>query len=118
MEETPIAYAIPAFFRLCDWANRPNLIIIDNEYHYLKITLEALPEYAQDADRIFLMVGEDEVSRSVYENYLKNDVWNGIPAVKNGNVYLLEGSKGWGTYDPLGLEFELAESVSVLRQAP
>ncbi len=83
---------------------------------YLEISLELLPDYAADADRIFLLVSTDEKSQSVFDGYTRNPLWNTLPAVQNDKVYLL--TTEWGWYNPVGLAWELENVVKVLHPTP
>lgn len=80
---------------------------------YLEISLELLPDYAADADRIFLLLSPDEKSQSVFGAYTSNPLWQTLPAVQNERVYHL--TTEWGWYNPIGLAWELENVVELLQ---
>ncbi|KQY87814.1 hypothetical protein ASD24_08260 [Paenibacillus sp. Root52] len=55
---------------------------------YKEIAAEALHQYA--GDRVFLMLPEDPIARQATEALMQSAAWQGLNAVKNGHVYLLE----------------------------
>jgi len=79
---------------------------------WLEISFELLPDYAADADRIFLSLSDDDDTQAAYESYINNPLWQMLPAVQKDQVYLLGPS--WGWYNPIGLEWELEQVVELL----
>ncbi|MFE1629827.1 ABC transporter substrate-binding protein [Brevibacillus reuszeri] len=60
------------------------------------VSLERLPEFA--GDRIFILNPTDEEPKRSTEALLKSRIWNDLPAVKNGNVHLIEAQQwNWGS---------------------
>ncbi|WP_313894067.1 AraC family transcriptional regulator [Psychrobacillus sp.] len=70
--------------------------IIDEEEGYKEITIDLLGDYA--GDRIFMLLSENLESRLATEELIKSPLWNNLPAVKNGYVYLVDATK-WNSGD-------------------
>lgn len=81
---------------------------------WLEISFELLPDYAADADRIFLSLSDDADTQAAYESYTTNPLWQTLPAVQNDQVYIL--NAGWGWYNPIGLEWELDAVTELLKK--
>ncbi|WP_249898810.1 ABC transporter substrate-binding protein [Paenibacillus sp. PK3_47] len=78
---------------------------------WTEISLEVLPEYA--GDHIFLVKpSESEEALKMSEELQNNPVWKNMPAVKNGQAYVV-GSR-WALNDPLTLDWLLDEMAGVL----
>ncbi|HEU4328233.1 MAG TPA: ABC transporter substrate-binding protein [Roseiflexaceae bacterium] len=75
-----------------------------------KFSLELLPEL--DADILLLMpeINGAETARAMQ----KNPLWQGLPAVKSGNVYTLEGYSHWLTYGILANERAIDDVLATL----
>jgi iron complex transport system substrate-binding protein len=77
------------------------------------MSVELLPEYA--GDRIFLVQDDgDEVAQEATDALTNGTIWQSIPAVQNGKVYLVPGR--WGLNDPLTLDWLLDEMAKVLAE--
>jgi iron complex transport system substrate-binding protein len=79
-----------------------------------EISLELLEDYA--ADRIFLVVNRDNADvSSVLEELEKNPIWANIPAVKNGQAYVV--GPRWALNDPLTLDWLLDEMTALITKS-
>lgn len=75
------------------------------------ISLESLPEFT--GDRIFLVTKDDsEEAKQAVEEIINGPIWSKIPAVKNGQAYVVD--KRWSLNDPLTLDYLLDEMTSLL----
>ena len=74
------------------------------------ISVELLPDYA--GDRIFLVQTNDADAQKATEALLNGAIWQSLPAVQNGKVYLV--SARWALNDPLTLDWLLDEMAAVL----
>lgn len=72
------------------------------------ISEEAIPEFAESADYIFILV-EDPSDETRYEE-LKDSVWANLEAVENDQVILVE-SKKWNDYNVTTMEWQLDDIV-------
>lgn len=73
------------------------------------ISLEVLPQYL--GDHVFVYVNSQEDAKEV----LNSPIWQGAPAVKNGNVYMYgEFDDEFVMEDPYSLEMQLDKIVKVL----
>ncbi|WP_375106244.1 ABC transporter substrate-binding protein [Lysinibacillus fusiformis] len=73
------------------------------------ISLEVLPEYL--GDHVFVYVNSQEDA----EEILNSPIWQGAPAVKNGNVYMYgEFDDEFVMEDPYSLDLQLEKVVNVL----
>ncbi len=80
-----------------------------------EISLELLEDYA--GDRIFLVVNRDNVDvSSVLEEMVRNPIWEKLPAVQNGQAYVVE--QRWALNDPLTLDWLLDEMPELITAAP
>lgn len=73
------------------------------------ISQEAIPNYAKDADYIFILAPIGGSDASVKD--LLNGVWKVIPAVKAKHVYLVENKK-WSDYTIATRLYQLKDSVA------
>lgn len=64
---------------------------IDNGKGYIEISLDLVPEYA--GDRIFILLSDNPISRLATEELINSSIWQSLPAVKNGYVYLVDAQK-------------------------
>lgn len=79
---------------------------------WLTISLEKLPELA--GDHIFLVTQDaNEASRKGVEELIQNSVWKSLPAVQNGQAYVV--SNRWAFNDSVTLEWLLDEMPKVLK---
>lgn len=69
---------------------------------------EAVPEFAEGADYMFLLV-EDPSDEEKY-NELKNTVWQNLKAVENDQVFLVD-STTWSDWNVTTMEWQLADIV-------
>lgn len=83
----------------------------DDSFVSQQLSLEVLPDFA-DADRIFVIVNDEE-SKSALENLQESSVWNGLPAVKNKQVY--EIGNRLSTKDVSTLDWALDEVPLLLK---
>lgn len=73
------------------------------------ISLEVLPDYL--GDHVFVYVNSPEDAKEI----LNSPVWQGAPAVKNGNVYMYgEFGDEFVMEDPYSLELQLEKIVHIL----
>ncbi|MYL41369.1 ABC transporter substrate-binding protein [Virgibacillus massiliensis] len=97
--------------------NAPEKVIeVTKEEGWASISLEAVPEYLEEADHIFMGVRETENGDTEER---KSDVtsltmWENLPAVKDGNVYEYEVNNMYFT-DPIALEHQLDFIVDSLK---
>ncbi|WP_248547991.1 AraC family transcriptional regulator [Paenibacillus odorifer] len=75
--------------------------ILDEELGFAEVDPIRLPAYA--GDHIFMFIPERKDSRAAMERLLDSSLWNTLPAVRQGHVYLLDGSK-WNSSDALTRE--------------
>ncbi|OMD52002.1 AraC family transcriptional regulator [Paenibacillus odorifer] len=75
--------------------------ILDEELGFAEVDPTRLPAYA--GDHIFMLIPERKDSRAAMERLLDSSLWNNLPAVRQGHVYLLDGSK-WNSSDALTRE--------------
>ncbi|ETT45050.1 HTH-type transcriptional regulator ybbB [Paenibacillus sp. FSL H8-237] len=75
--------------------------ILDEELGFAEVDPTRLPAYA--GDHIFMFIPERKDSRAAMERLLDSSLWNTLPAVRQGHVYLLDGSK-WNSSDALTRE--------------
>ncbi|MGN7759878.1 iron-hydroxamate ABC transporter substrate-binding protein [Paenibacillus sp. 22594] len=71
------------------------------------ISKEVLPDY--DADAIFVIISTGKQAKSSFEELEKNPVWQNLKAVKNNQVYLLDGQK-WLDYSSIGQRLALDDA--------
>ncbi|MEK8132638.1 ABC transporter substrate-binding protein [Paenibacillus filicis] len=74
------------------------------------ITAEQLPDYAS-ADRLFLLTFTNDVE--FVKQVEESSLWKNLPAVKNGRVYTIP-EEIWFTYDPLSIDRQLDDAISLL----
>jgi iron complex transport system substrate-binding protein len=84
----------------------------DPDELWQSLSIELLPDYT--GDRIFLVVGSDEVAQQAATALINGPIWQSIPAVQNGKVYLV--NERWGLNDPLTLDWLLDEMAAVLTE--
>jgi len=83
------------------------------KFNQQKISLEVLPEYA--ADHMIVMVNDlKEQEQQLYE-IQNSSIWKGLPAVQNNQVYFIERNQ-WLSYDPISLQGQLQDVVSIFEQ--
>ncbi|MBP1990510.1 ABC transporter substrate-binding protein [Paenibacillus eucommiae] len=75
--------------------------ILDAKLGYKEIRPSLLPQYA--GDRIFMLLPENPVSRQAAEDMIQSSLWQSLPAVRNGYVYLIEEAQ-WNFADALTRE--------------
>ncbi|MEF3302129.1 ABC transporter substrate-binding protein [Paenibacillus sp. GYB003] len=79
---------------------------------WVTISMEKLPELA--GDHIFLVTQDaNDASRKGVEELIQNSVWKNLPAVKNGQAYVV--SNRWAFNDSVTLEWLLDEMPKVLK---
>lgn len=74
---------------------------------YAVISKEVLPDF--DADAIFVIISKGDEAKSSFEEMEKNPVWQGLKAVKNKHVYILDGQK-WLDYSSIGQSMALDDA--------
>ncbi|WP_391574302.1 ABC transporter substrate-binding protein [Cohnella sp.] len=67
---------------------------------FLDISEELIPEYA--SDNIFVLVQDNDESRTEADRLLQSPLWGTLPAVQKGKVYVV--SNEWNTDNLLALE--------------
>lgn len=75
--------------------------IVDQGLGFREVDPAQLHSYA--GDRVFMLIPEREDSRAAMELLLRTPLWNSLPAVQQGRVYMLEGAK-WNSGDALTRE--------------
>jgi iron complex transport system substrate-binding protein len=78
---------------------------------YAVISQEILPDF--DADAIFMIVNKDEEAKKIAEQLQDNPIWQGLKAVKNNQVYVLNGNP-WLDYSSLGHKIALDNAVELM----
>lgn len=71
---------------------------------YQVVSQEVLPDY--DADAILVMISKGADAQKVYKQLEGNAVWQGLKAVKQGHVYMLDGQP-WLDYSAMGHKIAL-----------
>lgn len=79
--------------------------IVDEPYQV--ISQEVLPDF--DADAIFVIVSTGNEAKNNFEMLQDNPVWQGLKAVKNNRVYVLDGQK-WLDYSSIGQSMALDDA--------
>ncbi|WP_229263523.1 ABC transporter substrate-binding protein [Cohnella cholangitidis] len=69
-------------------ATAPIQKVLDANTGFEQISLEALPDYA--GDRIFILTPDSEEAQKSTEEMFKSNIWLGLPAVKNNQVYTID----------------------------
>lgn len=75
--------------------------ILDEGLGFAEVDPERLHAYT--GDYIFMLIPERKDSRVAMERLLQSSLWNSLPAVRQGHVYLLDGNK-WNSSDALTRE--------------
>lgn len=71
---------------------------------YQVVSQEVLPDY--DADAILVIISKGADAQKVYKQLEGNAVWQGLKAVKQGHVYMLDG-QSWLDYSAMGHKIAL-----------
>lgn len=71
---------------------------------YQVVSQEVLPDY--DADAILVIISKGADAQKVYKQLEGNTVWQGLKAVKQGHVYVLNGQP-WLDYSAMGHKIAL-----------
>lgn len=71
---------------------------------YQVVSQEVLPDY--DADAILVIISKGADAQKVYKQLEGNAVWQGLKAVKQGHVYMLDGQP-WLDYSAMGHKIAL-----------
>ncbi|OMF37099.1 iron-hydroxamate ABC transporter substrate-binding protein [Paenibacillus sp. FSL H8-0548] len=71
------------------------------------ISQEVLPDF--DADAIFVIISKGNEAQARFDELAKNVVWQNLKAVKNNQVYVLDGQK-WLDYSSLGHSMALDDA--------
>ncbi|MFN0224320.1 ABC transporter substrate-binding protein [Paenibacillus sp. KR2-11] len=74
---------------------------------YETVSQEVLPDYNPDA--IFVIVNVEDDAKKVFEQLQANPLWQGLKAVKAGQVYLIP-EQPWLDYSALGSKMALDEA--------
>ncbi|KJB88968.1 hypothetical protein AZ66_04330 [Paenibacillus sp. E194] len=69
-----------------------------------------------DTDYLFLVTKSEEWARDSIKELQQIEGWRSLPAVKYGNVHVLDWDK-WMMYSPRSIESQLNEAVSLLMAA-
>jgi iron complex transport system substrate-binding protein len=86
--------------------------ILDAKTGFEEISLETLPEFA--GDHIFILTPQTEEAIQSTKDMMDSSIWQGLPAVKNGNVYTLEIQKS--SSDASTRDWLLEEIPSLLKK--
>lgn len=89
--------------------------ILDEELGFAEVDPARLPAYT--GDYIFMLIPERPDSRAAMERLLDSSLWKSLPAVRQGHVYLLDGSK-WNSSDALTREKLLTLLPKLLGGSP
>lgn len=71
------------------------------------ISKEVLPDF--EADAIFVIISRGNEAMSNFEELEKNPVWKNLKAVKNNQVYMVDGQK-WLDYSSIGHSMALDDA--------
>ncbi|WP_141505529.1 ABC transporter substrate-binding protein [Paenibacillus luteus] len=85
--------------------------VIDSGLQIKEISLEVLPQYA-DADHIFICFNTGTAQEDI-DNILNNPVWKNLPAVKNGNLHILDYNT-YLHYDPISIVGQIDLIANIL----
>ncbi|MBO9610189.1 MAG: ABC transporter substrate-binding protein [Paenibacillaceae bacterium] len=77
----------------------------------IAISIEQLPQFA--GDHLFLIVRGEGADKAAYEEIAQSAFWKNLPAVKNGNVHLLDTDKYYGS-DVVTIRETMKEAVKML----
>lgn len=77
----------------------------------VEISLESLPEYA--GDHLFLIVRGEGADRQAFKEIEQSGLWNGLEAVKRGNVHFLDTEKYYGS-DIVTIRETMKEAAQIL----
>ncbi|MFF0829085.1 iron-hydroxamate ABC transporter substrate-binding protein [Brevibacillus sp. NPDC003359] len=80
---------------------------------YEAISQEVLPDF--DADAIFLIVNKDGDAQKIGKQLQENPIWQGLKAVKNNHVYVLNGQP-WLDYSSLGHKIALDDAEKLFAE--
>ncbi|MBC1814990.1 ABC transporter substrate-binding protein [Listeria seeligeri] len=72
------------------------------------ISSEAIPSYAKDADRLFILMPTDGNDDSI--NEMLKGVWKDIPAVQKNQVYKVDNTK-WSDYSASAQLYQMEDTV-------
>ncbi|MDN4527233.1 ABC transporter substrate-binding protein [Fictibacillus fluitans] len=72
---------------------------VDANQPYQVISQEVLPDF--DADAIFVVVNQDDQSKTAFKQMENSSIWKGLKAVKNKHVYVVP-DQPWLDYSALG----------------
>lgn len=75
--------------------------ILDRSLGFGEVDPARLHSYA--GDRVFMLIPERADSREAMKQLLQTPLWNSLPAMQRGHVYLLDGAK-WNSGDALTRE--------------
>ncbi|MGO4538907.1 ABC transporter substrate-binding protein [Paenibacillus sp. 2TAB19] len=75
--------------------------VLQADRAYKEITEDCLQEYA--GDRIFMLLPGSPVSRKAMEQTIASPLWQSLPAVRNGHVYLVDENE-WNCGDAYTIE--------------
>lgn len=77
----------------------------------VEISLESLPEYA--GDHLFLIVRGEGADQQAFKEIEQSGLWNGLEAVKRGNVHFLDTEKYYGS-DIVTIRETMKEAAQIL----
>ncbi|MFG0217032.1 iron-hydroxamate ABC transporter substrate-binding protein [Brevibacillus porteri] len=80
---------------------------------YEAVSQEVLPDF--DADAIFLIVNKDGDAQKIGKQLQENPIWQGLKAVKNNHVYVLNGQP-WLDYSSLGHKIALDDAEKLFAE--
>jgi len=89
--------------------------VLEQGLGFIEVPPEQLPAYA--AERIFMLIPEKKNLLEAMEHLMLTPLWKELPAVRNGQIYMLEGSK-WNSGDALTREKLLSLLPRLLGSSP
>jgi len=88
--------------------------VLDAGHGFTEISPASLPAYA--GDRVFMLLHENQDSRQAANDLMNSPLWQTLPAVRRGHVYLIEAAM-WNLNDALTKEKLLEVLPMLLRKS-
>ncbi|MNI43334.1 Iron(3+)-hydroxamate-binding protein FhuD precursor [compost metagenome] len=88
--------------------------VLDAGHGFTEISPASLPDYA--GDRIFMLLSDQADARLATDELLNSSLWQSLPAVQQGHVYLIEAAM-WNLNDALTKEKLLDVLPMLLRKS-
>lgn len=74
------------------------------------ISQEVLPDF--DADAIFVIVNQDDQSKTAFKQMENSAIWKGLKAVKNKHVYVIP-DQPWLDYSAIGKKMAMDQAKKI-----